>query len=58
MSEQISMEKALELYAKHVEYMKTYNKRPEVREKRREYNSKRWQAMKLAKQLLAQEGKL
>lgn len=46
----------LEQYRKHQEYMKAYNQRPEVKEKHREYNSKRWARIKQARELLKQEG--
>jgi hypothetical protein len=42
-------------YKKHQAYMQAYNQRAEVKEKRKLYNSKRWQLMKRATELLREE---
>jgi len=51
----MNTQQALEAYQKHQKYMQAYNQRPEVRAKRREYNSRRWQALKAAAALVKQE---
>jgi len=51
-------EQALRSYVRHQEYMAAYNKRPEVREKRKAYNKERWAKIKAAAQLAKEEGLL
>ena len=54
----VDRQKLIESAKKHVEYMKAYNKRPEVKAKRSIYNSKRWQMIKQITAQLREEGLL
>jgi hypothetical protein len=49
------MQNAYSQYLKHKAYMAAYNKRDEVKAKRKSYNSKRWQLIKTAVQLMQEE---
>jgi hypothetical protein len=49
------MQAALMAYTKHRDYMKAYNRRPEVRAKHTAYNRKRWELIKKAQELLKTE---
>jgi hypothetical protein len=47
--------KAAEAYQKHQSYMKSYNTRPEIKAKRKAYNSRRWQLIKRAVEIMKAE---
>jgi hypothetical protein len=51
-------QKLLESAKKHAAYMAAYNKRPEVRAKRRAYNKARWQEIKKITAQLREQGLL
>jgi hypothetical protein len=51
-------QKLIESAKRHAEYMRAYNKRPEVKAKRRMYNKERWQMIKQVKAQLREEGLL
>lgn len=51
-----TIESLLRSLAKHKAYMDAYNKRPDVKAKRRQYNSDRWKAMKAAREIAKEEG--
>jgi len=54
----MNTEQVVEMYKKHKAYMTAYNKRPDVRAKRREYNRERWQLIKEVTRQLKEEGLL
>ena len=58
MTQQVDIEKAVQLYRKHAAYMEAYNKRPDVKAKRRLYNQQRWQMIKKVTAKLREEGLL
>jgi hypothetical protein len=53
-----SEQRDLQSYMQHQQYMKTYNQRPEVREKRRAYNKARNARLKEVAQKAREEGVL
>lgn len=49
-------QKLLDQYIAHQERMRVYNQRPEIKEKRRAYNSTRWSQMKKAREIAKELG--
>ena len=52
----MNIESVVKQYEKHKSYMSAYNKRPNVKAKRKSYNRERWQLIKATLTQLKKEG--